>query len=388
MCEDKQWQSGRAAVKADAPDGVTLAARSGSAHREFYFTIRPASSETPAATVARLAAVLRTKQATIVRQEIFGAAGIETETMRALHDAIGPWQWPVLWAEGAAADGSPLAGIHTLAVADTPVETITVNRRVVASTFTDGGARHVVLAGFHPDNRSQPKPVQARQVFENLERTLQTSGMTWGNLLRTWLFLDDILAWYTPFNKVRSEFYQQRHVAKTVLPASTGIGLRNPAGVALVAGAWAARGLNGAFTAREIPSPLQGPPQAYGSRFARAIELASGGLRRVLISGTASITRDGRSAHHGDIHGQVELTMNVVREILASCEMNFADVTRATAYIKHPHDAPVFDVWLVEHGLRTWPVLIVTPATICRDELLFEIELDAVSAGSRRGAKR
>jgi enamine deaminase RidA (YjgF/YER057c/UK114 family) len=379
MGEGTELRDGCIAAKPDLQDSVTLTALSGAEHQEFHVTIRPGSSETPAATVARLAAVLRAKQATIIRQEIFGAARIEPETMRALRDAIGPLQWPVLWVEGAATDGSPLAGIHTMAVADTPVEAITVNGRVVANSFTDGGARHVVLAGLRPDDGGQPEPMQAHQVFEKLESALQQSGMTCADLMRMWLFLDDILAWYTPFNKVRTEFYQQRSVPRAMLPASTGIGLRNPAGVALVAGAWAARGLNGAFTAQGIPSPLQGPPQAYGSRFARAIELVSGGLRRVLISGTASITKDGRSAHQGDIRGQVGLTMNVVHEILASREMSFADVTRVTAYIKHPHDAPVFDAWLADHGLRAWPVLIVTPATICRGELLFEIEVDAVS---------
>jgi enamine deaminase RidA (YjgF/YER057c/UK114 family) len=380
--EGNELRDGADSAKAGLRNSVTLIALGGAAHQEFHITIRPNPAETPAATVVRLAAALRPKQATIVRQEIFGAAGMEPETTRALHDAIGPLQWPVSWVEAAGIDRSPLAGIHTMAVSDTPVEAIQVNGRTVGSMFTDGEARHVMLAGLHPGDGGQAKPVQAYQVFENLERALQQSRMTCADLMRTWLFLDDILAWYAPFNRVRTEFYQQRHVPRDVLPASTGIGLRNPTGTALVAGAWAARGLNGAFTARDIPSPLQGPPRAYGSRFARAVEMVSGGLRRVLISGTASITRDGHSAHEGDMRGQVELTMNVVRKILASREMSFADATRATAYIKRPLDAPVFGAWLADHGLRAWPVLTIAPATICRDELLFEIELDAISAGS------
>jgi enamine deaminase RidA (YjgF/YER057c/UK114 family) len=206
--------------------------------------------------------------------------------------------------------------------------------------------------------------------------------MTFANLIRTWLFLDDILAWYGPFNKVRTEFYEQRRVLNNLLPASTGIGVRNSAGAALVAGAWAAQWLNGAsFTAQEIPSPLQETPRSYGSSFARAVELVSGGLRRLLISGTASIAKNGHSAHPGDARGQVELTMDVVRAILVSRGMNFADATRVTAYVKHPEDAPVFDAWLAKHGLHAWPV-VTAPATICRDELLFEVELDAVSAVS------
>lgn len=382
LYEGSELRDGADAAQADHRNGLAVAPRSGSGHQEFHITLRPVSSEAPAATVARLAAILRMKQATIVRQEVFCVAGMEPEARCALHEALGPGEWPVMWVEVAGIDGTPLAGIHTLAVSDTPVEAIQVNGCTVGSAFTDGEARHVLLAGLHPDDGGRPGPTQARQVFENLERALRPSGMTCTHLIRTWLFLDDILAWYTPFNKVRTEFYQQRRAPHDVLPASTGIGLRNPAGTALVAGAWAARGLNGPFTAQEISSPLQGPPEAYGSRFARAVELVSGGLRRVLISGTASITRDGRSAHQGDMSGQIELTMNVVQEILASRQMSFADVTRATAYIKRPLDAPVFDTWLADHGLRASPVLIVTPATICRDELLFEIEVDAVSSAA------
>jgi enamine deaminase RidA (YjgF/YER057c/UK114 family) len=354
----------------------------GTAHQEFHVTLRPGQSETPAMAVARLVEILQAKHASIVRQEIFCASSMQSEIARALRDTLGPLRWPVLWIDGAAADGSLLAGIHTMAVADRPVESIEIDGEIVGSTFTDDGARHVVLAGLHPDDTEAPKPMQARQAFENLETALQQSDMTCADLMRTWLFLDDILAWYAPFNEVRTEFYRQRHVPGIVLPASTGIGLGNPSGSALVAGAWAARGLDGAFTAREIPSPLQGPPKAYGSRFARAAEITSGGLRRVFISGTASIARDGLSAHQGDMRGQVDWTMKVVHEILASRDMSFADATRVTAYIKHPQDAPVFDAWLGDHGLLALPFVVVAPATVCRDELLFEIELDAMSSKS------
>jgi enamine deaminase RidA (YjgF/YER057c/UK114 family) len=358
--------------------GATVTELSGTEHREFHVTVRPRPSETRMATVARLGNVLREKRAVIVRQEIFGALNEEPETRRALQESIGPVCWPILWVEGAGAGGSPLAGIHTMAVADAAVESIEVKGRVVGRTFSDGDARHVLLGDLRPDDLTQPRPVQAERVFENLEGALHQSGMIFANLARTWLFLDDILAWYGPFNKVRTEFFQQRRALDHLVPASTGIGARNPAGAALVAGAWAAKALNNTFTVREIPSPLQGTPRSYGSAFARAVELVSGGLRRLLISGTASITKDGHSAHPGDIRGQVDLTLNVVRAILASRGMDFADATRVTAYVKHPHDAPVFDAWLVEQELRAWPV-ITTPATICRDDLLFEVELDAVS---------
>jgi hypothetical protein len=67
---------------------------------------------------------------------------------------------------------------------------------------------------------------------------------------------------------------------------------------------------------------------------------------------------------------------------LASRGFNFSDVTRATAYFKNLQDAPAFDFWRENQGLKPFP-LIATQSTICRGELLFEIELDAIALPSR-----
>jgi hypothetical protein len=147
---------GHAAPEMNHDRYVHLVALSGKQHREFHVTVTPRPSETPAATVARLAAALRGRQASIVRQEIFGAATAEPETMRALGETLEPICWPVLWAEVAGTNGSPLAGIHTLAVAGTAVKSIEVEGRVVGRAFADGGARHVVLGNLRPDDVAQP----------------------------------------------------------------------------------------------------------------------------------------------------------------------------------------------------------------------------------------
>jgi enamine deaminase RidA (YjgF/YER057c/UK114 family) len=157
----------------------------------------------------------------------------------------------------------------------------------------------------------------------------------------------------------------------------------NPAGAALTAAAWALkpRAANGPALHATVASPLQGPAPAYGSAFSRAVEVQGAGYRQLVISGTASITPDGRTAHVGDVPKQIELTMQVVAELLRSRQMTFADVTRATAYFKSPADAPAFAAWLQRHDLATLPVVSACCA-ICRDDLLFEIELDAVRVES------
>jgi hypothetical protein len=70
--------------------------------------------------------------------------------------------------------------------------------------------------------------------------------------------------------------------------------------------------------------------------------------------------------------------MDMAGAILRSRGFAFSDVTRAIAYFEHPDDAPSFDAWCASHGLEAMPV-VRTQCGIRRDDLLFEIELDARS---------
>jgi enamine deaminase RidA (YjgF/YER057c/UK114 family) len=184
--------------------------------------------------------------------------------------------------------------------------------------------------------------------------------------------------WYGGFNHVRTAFLKEHGVFDGLVPASTGIGGRNISGAALTAALFAVKAGRGAATAMAIPSPLQCPALDYGSSFSRAVELETGGLRRLFVSGAASIGIDGRSVHIGRVDAQVALTMDVVRAILDSRKMDWGKVTRAIAYFKHNKDAPAFDRYCTLQGIRDMPVLLANN-DICRDDLLFEIEVDAVA---------
>lgn len=72
--------------------------------------------------------------------------------------------------------------------------------------------------------------------------------------------------------------------------------------------------------------------------------------------------------------------MEVVAAILRSRGMSWADTVRGLAYFKHMENAVELRRWCAAHRLAGWPV-IVAKADICRDDLLFELELDAVRLG-------
>ncbi|MFP4249691.1 MAG: Rid family hydrolase [Armatimonadota bacterium] len=285
---------------------------------------------------------------------------------------------PLTWVLGDSA-GSNLGGAHMHAVAGAELETVELDGMPVGTVIHGPHASECLLGGIRAADTSASREDQARATFEAIDRALQSVGMDFANVARTWLFIDDILDWYDQFNRVRTAFFEEHGVFDRLVPASTGIGGANPSGAAMIVGAYAVAPRDPSVTVQALPSPLQCPAPAYGSSFSRAVEVDMPDLRRVFVSGTASIDPDGRTAHVGDVRAQTELTCEVIEAILHSREMDWEDVTRATAYVRHPGDAGVFEEYRRASGMPRLPV-IVAHNTICRDELLFELEVDAVGA--------
>lgn len=348
-------------------------------YRELHITLRPWPGEKLSATLRRLKRALDEHEAVVVKQDIFGPIVLARGTLGLMRWLFGRLDWPVTWLEGGACTSRPIAGMQVMAISGAEVEPVYLEDQIVGNVFSDGEARHCFLGGILPRDISASRSYQVGQAYEQLELALAQTGMDLSHLVRTWFFLDDILAWYPEFNEVRNEVYIQRRLLEGLVPASTGIGGRNPAGAALVMGGWAAQAQHKPALATAVSSPLQCPAPTYGSCFSRAVELMLPTHRHLSISGTASIESGGSTAHVGDLPGQLDLTFKVVSAILEARGFSFLDVTRAIAYLKNASDAPVFQNWCEERGLDTLPML-TTRAEICRDELLFELELDAVAA--------
>lgn len=343
---------------------------------EFVVTEVPRPGEPVVAVFQRLAGQLMAGEAELLSLMVYGSVAAREEIERAMTEALGPTNWPVTWVEGASCSGGLLAGVQAFALSGRPVQRIRIGNRVVASVFEDGGARHCLLGGLGPNTNALLPPAQVQQMFGNLECALDLAGFELRDVVRTWFYNEDILAWYGEFNRVRTALYSGVNWRTGSLPASTGIGGRNPAGSALVVGAWAVRPLDAVSQAREIGSPLQCPAPAYGSAFSRAMEITSGGWRRLTISGTASIHPGGKTAWVGNPKKQIDLTMEVVGAILQSRGLTFRDVNRGTAYYRDPEYLAFFEEWCAERDLTTMPV-VQTHSVVCRDDLLFEIEVDA-----------
>ncbi len=64
------------------------------------------------------------------------------------------------------------------------------------------------------------------------------------------------------------------------------------------------------------------------SSFSRAIRLDLGAYTVVLISGTASVNEEGKTAHVGDFRAQCWRTFRNISELLESEDMSWHDVVR------------------------------------------------------------
>jgi len=290
--------------------------------------------------------------------------------------------WPVTWLEEGASVGTALTGTQLYAVVGVPVERVHMDGRVVGSVYEGPFARHCRLADIRPAEITGSRTAQAEVTFALMEAALHEVGMDFSQVVRTWLYLDKLLEWYGEFNEVRDAFFAKRHVYEGLVPASTGIGGANMPGAALVANAYAVQPKGDDVRITAVPSPLQCPALEYGSSFSRAAEVAMPDHRRLYVSGTASIEPGGSTMHVDDMAKQVDLTMRVVGAILESRLMGWADVNRAIAYVKHGKEADMFVRYCADNNIVDMPV-VTAENDICRDDLLFEIEVDAITAEGR-----
>jgi len=322
---------------------------------------------------------IQDRQGEILEARVFGDLEASADCFGLLREVFGSVDWPLTYVQGRRCSRTGVAGVQLHAVAGSPVRSIRIQGRVVGRLFEDEYASYCVLGDLRPADPSGPRADQARDVIRRLVDVLALAGMGIQDLVRTWFFIDDILDWYSTFNSVRSGIYREAGVFEKYVPASTGIGGSNPSGAALSTSALALRPKCRGVSVRAIPSPLQCPALQYGSSFSRAAEMLTPDCRTVFVSGTASINQEGATVHVGDVDAQIEWTLQVVRAILESKCLDFGDVVWGNAYFKEPADCWRLEEIALRHGLSPeW--LVVSHHTVCRPDLLFELEVTAARA--------
>jgi enamine deaminase RidA (YjgF/YER057c/UK114 family) len=217
---------------------------------------------------------------------------------------------------------------------------------------------------------------QTQGVLEEYESFLRRHGMNLAeNALRTWFFVQNIDADYQGLVKARREFFATRGLtADTHFIASTGVGGAHADVASQVAlDAYAVSGLTpGQVRFLAAPDHLS-PTHIYGVTFERGTAVSYRDRRQVILSGTASIDREGRIMHPGDVLRQLDRTLENMQALLAQAGAGLADMGVFIVYLRDlggDHDVVQREM---QARFGKAPMIIVAGA-VCRPGWLIEIE--------------
>ncbi len=320
---------------------------------------------------------LNAESANIVYQFIFANLANENNTLKKLNE-IQKVNWPISWMQGDCCNDNCFTGSQFFAISGTELTPIISNNKIVGYFYETEVAEFCYLANIYSDNIELSNSEQVDNTFNKINDILHSLNMNFSNIARMWNYLDDLLSWYDDFNVTRTAFFNKHNIFKNKLtPAATGIGAANSAGAAYLGNVIAIKPKNNQISVDEIISPMQCPALDYKSSFSRAVKIEQFESKQIYVSGTASIEPMGKTVHIDDIKGQIELTMEVISEILSSQNITWENVSDSIAYFTKLEDVKILNQFLKENRYPDFPITI-SHANICRDNLLFELELNAI----------
>lgn len=351
---------------------------------------------------AQIGEVLRADRLEIVQERIFGSLSVEAEVLAARREALQSRgvrpDGPMNYLQGQPTWGEGWAGtiIHAVVARSADGVQIILDGDIPCGrAWRSSDATFMILQNLRgmsggPGDDNTPAS-QSRRMIERADRILRQNGACYRNTVRTWFHLSDILSWYAEFNRVRNAKYDEfglmpRAGGNHLLPASTGIRAELPGGAACSLDLLA-------VVAEKTPEPivnrLSNPCQQeafrYGSAFSRSAVVRGERETLIEISGTAAIDEHGRSLYPGDMRAQTHSTLDKITALLEQTQASLQDIRAATVFVKHAEDTEIARGVIAERGIERLPAVFVV-ADVCRDELLFEIDAEAVVPRSRRNA--
>jgi enamine deaminase RidA (YjgF/YER057c/UK114 family) len=267
----------------------------------------------------------------------------------------------------------PLAGVQVYAVSSNgDLQVVKLDGNPCGRVLTLPDRKYLTLSAISAHDKTGAAQ-QARAMLEKAESTLKKFNADMHSVARTWMWLGDILAWYSRFNQVRNKFFTERGILEKnggkSMPASTGIGL-SPAG-----GGHCAMDLIAVLEPRDSTTylPAIGKQQCafnYGSAFSRASRAITSAGRTVFVSGTAAVDKTGATTNVGDPLGQINAAIDNVRAVFNDTNCRDEDVVQTVAYCKTTEVEKLFNRRKKD---ISWPWVTLV-CDICRPDLLFEIE--------------
>ncbi len=245
-----------------------------------------------------------------------------------------------------------------------------------AATVLRAGARHLRLMSITPSPDLigvAPVTDQAHDMFVQADRGLATRGLSFQDVVRTWIYVRDIEHNYAALNQARNRYFAEARLQR--LPASTCVEGTFVGSSAPVVMDLYAVGASEGVAIQAVQGATMGQATAYGSAFARAALLTEPGRKTLYVSGTASIDALGNVVAVGDIQGQLERMFENVRSLLEQSDCTWDDALHARVYLARTEDHGTFLRAAASCGISPRLPTTAVVAAICRPEWLCEIEL-------------
>ncbi|MBP1638697.1 MAG: hypothetical protein H6Q17_280 [Bacteroidetes bacterium] len=282
---------------------------------------------------------------------------------------------PVSYIQQPPLDGSKIAVWIQMQTSVSPAEGF-------PDEFEHNGYVHSYFTS-RPDVSVHPEAsyVQTHILLREYENRLKQSGCTLAeNCLRTWFFVRDIDCDYPGVVEARKAHFELRGLSPdTHFIASTGIqgGTVDNRTRVLMDG-YAIKGLKAGQIRFLYASEYMSRTYDYGVTFERGVAIDFGDRRKVLISGTASIDRQGAVVHPGNVELQVLRMWSNVEALLKEADCSFDDMMQIIVYLRDIGDYRQV-VKMFDSKFANVPRVIVL-APVCRPGWLVEMECIAVKA--------
>ncbi len=233
---------------------------------------------------------------------------------------------------------------------------------------------HHWSAGIHAEGGGNSFE-QTESVFEQYTNWLDKNQLTLAdNVLRTWLFVDDIDKNYGGLVNARRELFCRNGLTPdTHFIASSGIEAKSRDGKNLVSmDAYSLSGLRSDQLKFLAAEDYLSPTHIYGVTFERGTAVSYRDRRHVIISGTASIDKHGEILHQGNVPRQLERTLINIEALLKEAEATFDDMAHFIVYIRNSADFALVSEYMHKRfgGIPT----VVVKGPVCRPGWLVEIE--------------
>lgn len=329
----------------------------------------------------------------IICERVFGRVDtkdviwkIQKETLESLQI----YMPPTSYVQGLPIDNSPFSGleIHTVqhkVEAGNKLRYIHLNGELCGTEFHLDNVKLLHAVNLAPEksrykNESSHFSSEVENCFASVKRCINENHCSYTDIVRTWIYVNEIDKNYSEFNRVRRKFFHEIGIDYTELsndlPASTCIeGISSEKGYCSMA-MYCIDKKADVIVERiynENQNEAEGNSYLYQPTFSRGILLKYSGCLELQISGTASINNEGETVYKDDPYNQIKNTLFNVSALLKQTNMNFGDICYSTCFFKEPQYYEIYKSIIKELNLENMPSAYVI-GNVCRKDLLFEFD--------------